>query len=100
MEHQAASSDAPPPSPSPNPPSISSRPGAISGDNPNRINRDLQMMAYVSQAQAKLLESLRQNLASIETNQQATQNAKDELEEIADEQRQQKATQGPDQPAA
>ncbi|TFW22144.1 protease [Massilia arenosa] len=64
----------------------------LSGDNPNRINRDLQMMAYVSQAQAKLLESLRQNLASIETNQQATQNAKDELEEIADEQRQQKAT--------
>jgi hypothetical protein len=27
----------------------------LSGDNPNRINRDLQMMAYVSQAQAKLL---------------------------------------------
>jgi septal ring factor EnvC (AmiA/AmiB activator) len=28
----------------------------LSGDNPNRINRDLQMLAYVSQAQARLLE--------------------------------------------
>jgi septal ring factor EnvC (AmiA/AmiB activator) len=35
----------------------------LSGDNPNRINRDLQMMAYVSQAQARLLTSLRGNLA-------------------------------------
>jgi septal ring factor EnvC (AmiA/AmiB activator) len=34
----------------------------LSGDNPNRINRDLQMMAYVSQAQARLLDSLRANL--------------------------------------
>eukprot|EP01034_Spumella_vulgaris_P043341 gene43341-53811_t len=34
----------------------------LSGDNPNRINRDLQLMAYVSQAQARLLESLRANL--------------------------------------
>jgi septal ring factor EnvC (AmiA/AmiB activator) len=63
----------------------------LSGDNPNRINRDLQMMAYVSQAQAKLLGSLRTNLAAVEANQADTQNAKDELEEIAQEQRQQKA---------
>jgi septal ring factor EnvC (AmiA/AmiB activator) len=63
----------------------------LSGDNPNRINRDLQMMAYVSQAQAKLLTSLRGNLAAVEANQADTQNAKDELEEIAQEQRQQKA---------
>ena len=35
----------------------------LSGDNPNRINRDLQLMSYVSQAQAKLLGSLRKNLA-------------------------------------
>jgi septal ring factor EnvC (AmiA/AmiB activator) len=62
----------------------------LSGDNPNRINRDLQMMAYVSQAQARLLTSLRTNLAAVEANQAETQNAKDELEEIAQEQRDQK----------
>ncbi len=63
----------------------------LSGDNPNRINRDLQMMAYVSQAQARLLASLRGNLAAVETNRAQTENAKDELEEIAGEQQQQKA---------
>jgi septal ring factor EnvC (AmiA/AmiB activator) len=63
----------------------------LSGDNPNRINRDLQMLAYVSQAQARLLESLRANLKAVEVNQEEAQNAKDELAEIADEQLQQKA---------
>jgi len=63
----------------------------LSGDNPNRINRDLQMMAYVSQAQAKLLNSLRANLAAVEANHAETQNARDELEEIAEEQKGQKA---------
>jgi septal ring factor EnvC (AmiA/AmiB activator) len=62
----------------------------LSGDNPNRINRDLQLMAYVSQAQAKLLASLRTNLAAVENNREQAQNAKDELEEIAAEQQQQK----------
>jgi len=64
----------------------------LSGDNPNRINRDLQLMAYVSQAQARLLAALRTNLAAVEVNQQEVQNAKDELEEIAAEEREQKAT--------
>jgi septal ring factor EnvC (AmiA/AmiB activator) len=63
----------------------------LSGDNPNRINRDLQLMAYVSQAQARLLASLRTNLAAVESNREQAQNAKDELEEIAAEQQQQKA---------
>jgi septal ring factor EnvC (AmiA/AmiB activator) len=63
----------------------------LSGDNPNRINRDLQMMSYVSQAQAKLLGSLRANLAQVEANRDKVQEAKDELEEIAQEQRQQKS---------
>jgi septal ring factor EnvC (AmiA/AmiB activator) len=63
----------------------------LSGDNPNRINRDLQMMAYVSQAQARLLDALRANLKAVEVNQAAAQNAKDELQEIAEEQLQQKA---------
>ncbi|MRW91009.1 peptidoglycan DD-metalloendopeptidase family protein [Duganella sp. FT80W] len=62
----------------------------LSGDNPNRINRDLQMLAYVSQAQARLLEQLRANLKAVEVNQEQAQNAKDELEEIAQEQLQQK----------
>ncbi|MEN3276589.1 MAG: murein hydrolase activator [Massilia sp.] len=63
----------------------------LSGDNPNRINRDLQMMAYVSQAQAKLLASLNANLAQVEENREKVENAKTELEEIAQEQRDQKA---------
>jgi septal ring factor EnvC (AmiA/AmiB activator) len=63
----------------------------LSGDNPNRINRDLQLMAYVSQAQARLLASLRTNLAAVEANREEAQNAKDELEEIAQEELDQKA---------
>lgn len=63
----------------------------LSGDNPNRISRDLQLMAYVSQAQARLLESLRGNLAQVETNRDKVENAQQELEEIAQEQRDQKA---------
>ncbi|QNA91207.1 peptidoglycan DD-metalloendopeptidase family protein [Massilia sp. Dwa41.01b] len=63
----------------------------LSGDNPNRINRDLQMMAYVSQAQAKLLSALNANLAQVEQNREKVENAKTELEEIAQEQRDQKA---------
>ncbi len=63
----------------------------LSGDNPNRINRDLQLMAYLSQAQAKLLDSLRANLAAVEANKEDAQNARDELEEIAQEQQDKKA---------
>ncbi len=63
----------------------------LSGDNPNRINRELQYMGYVSQAQAKLIASLRVNLQAIEVNKTDTQEAKDELDEIAQEQQQQKA---------
>lgn len=63
----------------------------LSGDNPNRINRELQLLAYVSQAQARLLEALRANLKAVEVNQEQAQNAKDELAEIAQEQLQQKA---------
>lgn len=63
----------------------------LSGDNPNRISRELRYLAYVSQAQAKLIESLRTNLEQVEANQAATQNAKDELDEIAQEAREQKA---------
>jgi murein hydrolase activator len=63
----------------------------LSGDNPNRINRDLQYLGYVSQAQAKLIAALRADLQAIDANKEAAQNAKDELEEIAQETRDQKA---------
>lgn len=63
----------------------------LSGDNPNRINRDLQYMGYISQAQAKLITSLRGNLQALEANKEETQEAKDELDEIAQEQLKQKA---------
>jgi septal ring factor EnvC (AmiA/AmiB activator) len=63
----------------------------LSGDNPNRINRDLQYLGYVSQAQAKLIESLRADLAAIEKNKAETQEAKEDLDDIAQEQRDQKA---------
>ena len=63
----------------------------LSGDNPNRINRELQYMGYVSQAQAKLIDSLRANMKAVEDNKTAAQEARDELTEIAEEQRAQKA---------
>lgn len=57
----------------------------LSGDNPNRINRDLQYMGYVSQTQAKMIEGLRVSLAAVEKNARDEQEAKDELDEIAQE---------------
>jgi septal ring factor EnvC (AmiA/AmiB activator) len=63
----------------------------LSGDDPNRINRDLQYLGYVSQAQAKLIESLRADLAAIEKNKAETQEAKEDLDDIAQEQRDQKS---------
>ncbi len=63
----------------------------LSGDNPNRINRELQYMGYVSRAQASLIESLRENLHKLEENQAKVQNAKAELDEIAGEAREQHA---------
>ncbi|WP_223464887.1 murein hydrolase activator EnvC family protein [Massilia soli] len=63
----------------------------LSGGNPNGISRDLQLMAFVSKSQARLIASLRSNLATVEQNQLEVQNAKDELEEIALEETQQKS---------
>jgi septal ring factor EnvC (AmiA/AmiB activator) len=63
----------------------------LSGDNPNRIERDLQYMGYLSQAQAAMLANLRANLAAVEQNQAQTQNIQEELAEIGQEQREQKA---------
>jgi len=63
----------------------------LSGDNPNRINRDLQYMGYVSRAQATLIESLRADLHELEKNREKVSNAKAELDEIAAEAREQHA---------
>ncbi len=62
----------------------------LSGDNPNRIERDLQYMGYLSKAQATMLANLRTNLAAVEKNQLETQDTKDELAEIGQEQKEQK----------
>jgi septal ring factor EnvC (AmiA/AmiB activator) len=59
----------------------------LSGDNPNRINRDLHYMSYVSQTQAKMIAALRTSIEEIEKNKQAAQDTKDELDEIAQEER-------------
>lgn len=59
----------------------------LSGDNPNRINREMHYMSYVSQTQAKMIAALRTSLDEIEKNKQAAQETKDELDEIAQEER-------------
>ena len=62
----------------------------LSGDNPNRINRELQYMGYLSRAQAKLVNTLRANLQAVESNRTETLSAKEELDEIAQEASKQK----------
>lgn len=59
----------------------------LSGDNPNRINREMQYMSYISQAQARLIASLRTNLQTVEANREETENARQELDEIVQERR-------------
>ncbi|WP_339935922.1 peptidoglycan DD-metalloendopeptidase family protein [Undibacterium luofuense] len=63
----------------------------LSGDNPNRINRDLQYMGYVSQTQAKMIDGLRDSLKAVEQNTQETQQVKAELDEITAEEKEHKA---------
>lgn len=62
----------------------------LSGDNPNRISRDLQYMGYVSQTQAKMIEQLRVSLLAAEENARNAAEAKAELDEIAQEEREHK----------
>ena len=63
----------------------------LSGDNPNRINRELQYLGYLSQSQNRLIAQLRSNLAEVEQNRTATEQAKQDLDDIAAEQQQQKS---------
>ncbi len=62
----------------------------LSGDNPNRINRDLHYMSYISKTQAKLIAALQASLLELEQKRQAAQEVKEELEEIAQEEREHK----------
>lgn len=63
----------------------------LSGDNPNRINRELQYLGYLSQSQNRLIGRLHDNLDAVEKNRQAAEQAKQDLDDIANEQQQQKA---------
>jgi len=63
----------------------------LSGDNPNRINRELQYLGYLSQSQNRLIAELRDNLAEVEKNRKDAELAKQDLDDIAAEQQQQKA---------
>ncbi len=63
----------------------------LSGDNPNRMARELRYLGYVSAEQVKAIDELQQNLAAIEANRQEAEEARNALQDIADEQREQKA---------
>jgi len=63
----------------------------LSGDNPNRIARELRYLGYISAEQVKAIDELQQNLAAIEANRQEAEDARNALQDIADEQREQKA---------
>ena len=63
----------------------------LSGDNPNRINRELQYLGYLSQSQNRLIHELRDNLAEVEKNKISAEQAKQDLDDIAAEQQQQKS---------
>jgi len=62
----------------------------LSGDNPNRINRELQYLGYLSQSQNKLISQLRDNLVAVEANKQAAELVRQDLDDIAAEQQQEK----------
>jgi septal ring factor EnvC (AmiA/AmiB activator) len=59
----------------------------LSGDNPSRINRELQYLGYISQTQAKLIANLHVSLIEAEKNADEALEAKTELDEIAEEKR-------------
>jgi septal ring factor EnvC (AmiA/AmiB activator) len=63
----------------------------LSGDNPNRMARELRYLGYVSAEQVKAISALQKNLAAIEANKAEAEKARESLDEIAKEQREQKA---------
>jgi septal ring factor EnvC (AmiA/AmiB activator) len=63
----------------------------LSGDNPNRIARELRYLGYVTAEQVKAIDKLQQDIAAIETNKADAEETRAALEDIAAEQREQKA---------
>ncbi|MFM7657061.1 MAG: murein hydrolase activator EnvC family protein [Burkholderiaceae bacterium] len=63
----------------------------LSGDNPNRMARQLRYLGYVSAEQVKAIEKLQQDIAAVEANKADVEEARAELDDIAAEQREQKA---------
>lgn len=62
----------------------------FSGDNPNRISRELQYMNYFSSAYADLIDSLQANLEAIKSKQMQTDQNRQKLEKIVIETNRQK----------
>lgn len=62
----------------------------FSGDNPNRISRELQYMNYFSVSYAELIDSLKKNLKTVDTKRLQTAQTKQELEKIVSQTHQQK----------
>ena len=63
----------------------------LSGDNPNRIAREMRYLGYVSAEQVKAIEKLQQDIAAVEANKADAEEVRAALEDIAAEQREQKA---------
>ena len=63
----------------------------LSGDNPNRIAREMRYLGYVSAEQVKAIEKLQKDIAAVEANKADAEEARAALEDIAAEQREQKA---------
>lgn len=55
----------------------------LSGDNPNRVSREMQYMGYVAHAETALIARLRDSLSAIKKNRSETQTAKKKLATIA-----------------
>lgn len=54
----------------------------FSGDNPNRISREMQYMNYYSTAYSRLITSLRQNIRAVDVKKSETSETRQELEKI------------------
>ncbi len=63
----------------------------LSGDNPNRIAREMRYLGYVSAEQMKAIAELQQNLEAIEANKADAEETRAALDDIETEQREQKA---------
>ena len=62
----------------------------FSGDNPNRISREMQYMNYYSTAYSQLIASLRQNIKAVDAKKSETKETKQELDKIASKTSEQK----------